>query len=200
MANTVTTLNYANTFGHWLAATDALIAENNTLAKDNYVKDSGTIYLSEGTLNALQSNGNVIVQKALMVQGVGSYATVQNDLTVERQGLFTNTDLSIVATGNVQVGNTLIVSGAGYGVQVDNDALIGGDLVIGGNLELNILEARQKVNTETLSVTGTTYTNKLQSNNQVVTGILTANTNIYTSRLQSNTSITTTEIQAKYRN
>jgi len=196
MANTVTTLNYANTFGHWLAATDALIAENNTLAKDNYVKDSGTIYLSEGTLNALQSNGNVIVQKALMVQGVGSYATVQNDLTVERQGLFTNTDLSIVATGNVQVGNTLIVSGAGYGVQVDNDALIGGDLVIGGNLELNILEARQKVNTETLSVTGTTYTNKLQSNNQVVTGILTANTNIYTSRLQSNTSITTTEIQA----
>ena len=196
MANTVTTLNYANTFGHWLAATDALIAENNTLAKDNYVKDSGTIYLSEGTLTALQSNGNVIVQKALLVQGVGSYATVQNDLTVERQGRFTNTDLSIVATGNVQVGNTLIVSGAGYGVQVDNDALIGGDLVIGGNLELNILEARQKVNTETLSVTGTTYTNKLQSNNQVVTGILTANTNIYTSRLQSNTSITTTEIQA----
>lgn len=42
MANTVTTLSYANTFGHWLTATSALIAENNTLAKDNYVKDSGT--------------------------------------------------------------------------------------------------------------------------------------------------------------
>jgi hypothetical protein len=196
MANTVTSLSYANTFGHWLAATDALIAENNVLAKDNYVKDSGTIYLSEGTLNALQSNGNVIVQKALMVQGVGSYATVQNDLTVERQGLFTNTELSIDATGSVEIGETLTVHGAGYGLQVDNDASVGGDLVIGGNLELSILESREKINTRTLSVTGSTYTNKLQSNNEVVTDALTANSNIYTSRLQANTFITTTAIQA----
>lgn len=196
MANTVTTLSYANTFGHWLAATDALIAENNTLATDNYVKDSGTIYLSEGTLNALQSNGNVIVQKALMVQGVGSYATVQNDLTVERQGLFTNTELSLTASGNVEVSGILTVSGSGYGLQVENDAQVDGDLYIGGDLDLNILEARLKVNTATLSVTGTTYTSKLQSNNQIVTDVLTANSSVYTSRLQANTSVTTTEIQA----
>ena len=169
MANTVTTLNYANTFGHWLAATDALIAENNTLAKDNYVKDSGTIYLSEGTLTALQSNGNVIVQKALLVQGVGSYATVQNDLTVERQGLFTNTEMSLVASGSANIANVLTVLGPGYGLKVQNDARVEGDLYVGGDLDLNILEARQKVNTSTLSVTGSTYTNKLQSNNQVVT-------------------------------
>jgi hypothetical protein len=196
MANTVTSLSYANTFGHWLAATDALIAENNVLAKDNYVKDSGTIYLSEGTLNALQSNGNVIVQKALMVQGVGSYATVQNDLTVERQGLFTNTELSIAASGSVTVANVLTVSGSGYGMRVINDAKVDGDLYIGGDLDLNILEARQKVNTSTISVTGTTYTSKLQSNNQIVTDVITANSSIYTSRVQANTSITTTEIQA----
>jgi len=196
MANTVTSLNYANTFGHWLTATSALIAENNTLAKDNYVKDSGTIYLSEGTLTALQSNGNVIIQKSLSVQGVGSSATVQNDLTVERQGRFTNTELSLVASGSANIANVLNVLGSGNGLRVANNARVGGDLYVGGNLDLNILEARQKVNTETLSVTGTTYTSKLQSNNQVVTGVLTANNNIYTSRLQSNTSITTTEIQA----
>lgn len=196
MANTVTTLTYANTFGQWLAATDALIAENNVLAKDNYVKDSGTIYLSEGTLNALQSNGNVIIQKALMVQGVGSYATIQNDLTVQRQGLFTNTGLSLAASGSVNVANVLTVSGSGYGLRVTNDAQVGGDLYVGGDLELNILEARQKVNTETLSVTGTSYTSKLQSNNQVVTGVLTANSDIYTSRIQANTLVTTTAIQA----
>ena len=196
MANTVTTLTYANTFGQWLAATDALIAENNTLAKDNYVKDSGTIYLSEGTLTALQSNGNVIVQKALMVQGVGSYATVQNDLTVERQGLFTNTESSIEASGNVTVANILTVSGSGHGLRVTNDAKVDGDLYVGGDLDLNILEARQKVNTETLSVTGTTYTSKLQSNNQIVTDALTANSGVYTSRLQANTKVVTTEIQA----
>jgi hypothetical protein len=196
MANTVTTLSYANTFGQWLAATDALIAENNVLAKDNYVKDSGTIYLSEGTLNALQSNGNVIVQKVLSVQGVGSYATIQNDLTVQRQGLFTNTGLSIAASGSVNVANVLTVSGSGYGLRVVNDAQVGGDLYVGGDLELNVLEARQKVNTETLSVTQTTYTNKLQSNNQIVTGVLTANSDIYTSRIQANTLVTTTAIQA----
>jgi len=187
MANTVTSLNYANTFGHWLTATSALIAENNTLAKDNYVKDSGTIYLSEGTLTALQSNGNVIIQKSLSVQGVGSSATVQNDLTVERQGRFTNTELSLVASGSANIANVLNVLGSGNGLRVANNARVGGDLYVGGNLDLNILEARQKVNTETLSVTGTTYTSKLQSNNQVVTDVLTANSSIFTSRLQSNT-------------
>jgi len=196
MANTVTSLSYANTFGHWLTSTNALIAENNALAKDNYVKDSGTIYLSEGTLNALQSNGNVIVQKVLSVQGVGSYAVVQNDLTVQRQGLFTNTELSLTASGNVQIDKVLTVSGLGYGLRVVNDAEVDGNLYVGGDLDLNILEARQKVNTSTLSVTGSTFTNRLQANNQVVTDVLTANSSIFTSRLQSNTSITTTEIQA----
>lgn len=196
MANTVTTLDNGNTFGHWLVSTNALIAENNILAKDNYVKDSGTIYLSEGTLDALQSNGNVIVQKVLSVRGAGSSAIIQNDLTVERQGLFTNTETSISATSNVEVGNILTVMGLGYGLQVDNDAKVDGDLYVGGNLDLNILEAREKVNTAILSVTGSTYTDKLQSNNQVVTDVLTSNSSIYTSRLQSNTSITTTEIQA----
>ena len=32
MANTVTSLNYANTFGHWVTATNALVNENNILA------------------------------------------------------------------------------------------------------------------------------------------------------------------------
>ena len=196
MANTVTSLSYANTFGHWLTSTNALIAENNVLAKDNYVKDSGTIYLSEGTLNALQSNGNVIVQKVLSVQGVGSYAVVQNDLTVQRQGLFTNTELSLVTSGSANIANVLNVLGSGYGLRVANNAQVAGDLYVGGNLDLNILEARQKVNTSTLSVTGSTFTNRLQANNQVVTDALTANSSIFTSRLQSNTSITTTEIQA----
>lgn len=196
MANTVTTLSYANTFGQWLAATDALIAENNVLAKDNYVKDSGTIYLSEGTLNALQSNGNVIIQKALMVQGVGSYATVQNDLTVQRQGRFTNTQMSLIASGSVNVANVLTVSGSGYGLRVENDAKVDGDLYVGGDLDLNTLEARQQVNTATVSVTGTAFANKLQANNSVLTGVLTANSDIYTSRVQANTSILTTELQA----
>ena len=42
MANTVTNISYANTFGEWVAATDVLIGENNILGKGNYTKDSGS--------------------------------------------------------------------------------------------------------------------------------------------------------------
>jgi len=196
MANTVTSLSNANTFGHWLAATSALISENNTLAANNYVKDSGTIYLSERTLTALQSNGNVIVQKAFSVTGAGSSATIEKDLTVQRQGLFTNTDLSLTTSGSANIANVLHVLGSGSALVVANNARVVGDLYVGGNLDLNVLEARQYVNTSTVSVTGTTYTSKLQSNNQIVTDVLIANSAVYTSRLQSNTSITTTSLQA----
>ena len=196
MANTVTTLSYANTFGQWLAATDALIAENNVLATNNYVKDSGTIYLSEGTLTALHSNGNVIVQKALMVQGVGSYASIQNDLTVERQGLFTNTELSIVASGSVEVDEALTIHGAGNGLNVDNDALINGNLQVNGDAEVGVLQARDEVIAPGINVSGITYTNKLQSNNEILTNILTSNNSIYTGNLRSNNVVITSAVQA----
>ena len=39
MANTVNSLNYANTFADWLVATDALIVENNVLGKGDYRKN-----------------------------------------------------------------------------------------------------------------------------------------------------------------
>ncbi len=38
MANTVTSLSYANTFGEWVVATNNLIRENNDLAANDYVK------------------------------------------------------------------------------------------------------------------------------------------------------------------
>jgi len=52
MANTVSSLSYANTFGDWMVATNNLVIENNIIAKENYVKDSGTLYLSESSQTA----------------------------------------------------------------------------------------------------------------------------------------------------
>jgi len=196
MANTVTSLSNANTFGHWLAATSALISENNTLATDNYVKDSGTIYLSEGTLTALQSNGNVIVQKAFSVTGAGSSTTIDNDITVKRQGLFTNTGLSLSTSGSANIANVLHVLGSGYGLKVSNNASIGGDLSVGGQLILDTLETRNYINTATISVTGTSSVKKLIANNEILGDVITSNTNIYTNRLQANNFLTTERIQA----
>jgi hypothetical protein len=196
MANTVTTLDNSNTFGHWLVSTNALIAENNTLAKDNYVKDSGTIYLSEGTLTALQSNGNVNFQKAFTVTGPGSSTLIERDLTVQRQGLFTNTALSLSTSGNANIGKTLNILGTGTGLVVSNDASVGGNLTLGGDLSLSVLEANEYVNTSNISIVGTTYTKQLYANSQIVADVLTSNTSVYTSRLQANSFVTTTTLQA----
>ena len=103
MANTITALSYANTFGDWLVATDALINENNILAAGDYTKNSGTLYLDEATQNSLQANGNIVVQKQLLVQGIGSSATIQNNLTVGRQVYFTNSTLGLTHTGQANL-------------------------------------------------------------------------------------------------
>jgi len=103
MANTVTIISYANTFGQWMVATDALIAENNTLATGDYTKNSGTIFLSETTKNALQSNGNIIVQKQLRVQGSGSSASIDNNLSVDGQVYFGNTTLGLTNSGQANI-------------------------------------------------------------------------------------------------
>ena len=50
MANTVSILSYANTFGDWLVATNAIGREHNDLVANNWTKSTGTMYLSDPTL------------------------------------------------------------------------------------------------------------------------------------------------------
>ena len=42
MANTVSILSYANTFGDWVVTTNSLVKENNDFAANNYIKPTGT--------------------------------------------------------------------------------------------------------------------------------------------------------------
>ena len=73
MANTVTILSYANTFGDWIVTTNALVKENDDLAANNYVKTSGTLYLNDATLG-LQVANTAIIAGQLQVSGIGSSA------------------------------------------------------------------------------------------------------------------------------
>ena len=109
MSNTVTNISYANTFGEWMVATNALIRENNTLAANDYTKSSGTLYLNETTQNSLQANGTVIVQKELRVQGVGSSATIDKNLTVGGQVYFTNSTLGLTHTGQANLNGLVLM-------------------------------------------------------------------------------------------
>lgn len=137
MANTVSVLSYAaNTFGDWVIATNALIGENNTLGKGNYTKDSGTLYLNDASLGLQVANG-AIVQGQLRVQGVGSSAVIEKNLTVENQAYFQNTQTSFIASGNSEIKGVLTANASGIGLHVANNATIGGNVTISGNSTTN---------------------------------------------------------------
>jgi len=196
MANTVSTISYANTFGQWMVATDALIAENNILATGDYTKTSGTIYLSETTKNALQANGSVIVQKQLLVQGVASSATIDNNLTVAGQIYFSNTTLGLTNSGQANINGLLIAQGSGIGLSVANNAFIGGNTTIRYNTITNNVQANSTVNTANASITGTVYTNNLTANARIMGAVASITGSTYTNILQANTSVLTGELQA----
>ena len=164
MANTVSTISYANTFGQWMVATNALIAENNILAAGDYTKDSGTLYLSETTKNALQANGSVVVQKELRVQGVASSATVDNNLTVGGQIYFSNTTLGLTNSGQANINGLLVAQGSGIGLSVANNAYIGGNTTIRYTTTTGNIQANGLINTASVSVTGNVIAANLNAN------------------------------------
>ena len=86
MANTVSLLSYANTFGDWVVTTNALVRENNDLAGDNYTKAKGTLtvgnILTPAGTTVFNVLNDAVVGGQLQVQGTGSSARIQNNLTV----------------------------------------------------------------------------------------------------------------------
>jgi len=194
MANTVTNISLANTFGEWVVATDALIRENNILAESDYTKDSGTLYLAESTQNALQANGDVIMQKELRVVGTGSSATIQNNLTVGGQVYFSNASLGLTHTGQANLNGLVLVQGPGIALNVANNVYIGGNTTIQNNVIASKVQSNSSINTTNLSVVSNTYTNILYANTNIVTETLSATEEIYTDKLYANASVDTSVI------
>ena len=169
MANTVSTISYANTFGQWVLATDALIAENNSLATGDYNKTSGTLYLDETTKNSLQANGTIVVQKQLLVQGVASSASIDNTLNVAGQITFSNTTLGLTNAGQANINGLLIAQGPNTSLYVANSTYIGGNTTIRFNTVTNNIQANNLITATTLSATGNVITNYLTANSYLTT-------------------------------
>lgn len=135
MANTVSLLSYANTFGEWVVTTNKLAQEVNDLAANNYVKSTGTLYLNDNTLG-LQVANNAVFGGQLQSQGVGSSAYVQNNLRVDGQTYLTNTTLSLVASGQANIAGPVYATGTGTGLTVANNVVIGGTVDIANTLDV----------------------------------------------------------------
>ena len=196
MANTVSNISYANTFGDWVVATDALIRENNTLGKSNYTKDSGTLTLSESSLVALQSSGDIVAQKQLLVQGLGSSATIDNNLTVGKQVYFTNAVLGLTHTGQANMNGLIIAQGPNIGIFVANNAHVNGNTTIKYNTVTDKVQANTSVTTPLVSSTtvtnsGVVYTNQVRANTLASSVTINNTGRVYTDTVSSNTSVAT---------
>jgi hypothetical protein len=101
MANTISLLSYANTFGDWIITTNNLVQENNQFVANTYHKPTGTLFLDDPVLG-LEVASNAIVSGRLQVQGIGSASYVQNTLQVD----------GTIYANNVTVSNNFIINGA----------------------------------------------------------------------------------------
>jgi len=164
MANTVSILNYANTFGDWIITTNQLVKENNDLAANGYVKNTGTLQLNDPVL-ALQS-GNTIISGYFQVQGLT--ANVQHDLAVGGN-LYAN---------NITVSNNFILTGTT--VYNSNNFTLNANNIVGANSSITVNRVGSGANAsfrwnesakywDMLDVTSNTYyriiTSDLISNN-----------------------------------
>jgi hypothetical protein len=81
MANTVSILSYANTFGNWLTTTNELANEINTLGSGNYTKDTGLLVLN-GAGTGLQVSNNALFTSNVIITGAGQALQVTNDAII----------------------------------------------------------------------------------------------------------------------
>jgi len=116
MANTVSILSYANTFGDWVVTTNSLVRENNDFAANNYIKPTGTLYLNAPLLG-LQVANNAVIAGGLQVQGTGSSGYIQNNFRVD--------GISTIAGSNIVTANVI---GSGTALSVSNNASVAGVL------------------------------------------------------------------------
>lgn len=143
MANTVTVLSYANTFGDMMVTVNAISTEYNNLGKNTYQKDTGTLYLNDPTLS-LQCN-NAIVAGNLSLTGATSFLSVANSVIVTNNiasGNVVATTLLITGnanftstTNNIQFKNHINVTNNVF----TNNAIVNGALIVSGNSKLNSL-------------------------------------------------------------
>ena len=182
MANTVSVLNFTNTFGDLLAQQNIIAKELNNLGANNYTKDSGTLYI-----NGIGTGLSVTNTAALGAAIVSTTLAVGGDST-----LLANVYLD--APGfTLQVANNAIIH-----KQIVTDNITANTLVRSSTLNItdiarvNNLTSNNVVLTSTLNTTGSAWVNNLKANSAVTAPYVVATTRGVFEDITSNNQITTT--------
>ena len=167
-ANTLTQLTTANTFQHWLTATQSLIGTANLLTNG-----AGSTFYANTRLEIGGANATLnVVTSATINDLIGTTANVVT-VQVRNLNLTENVTSTLKTTGAAFVGTDLTVYGNST---IAGNTTISGDLTVSGNIildaigfdDLNVNGSATIANT--LSVTGNST-----FSNANVTSVLTAN-------------------------
>jgi hypothetical protein len=183
-ANTISQLTTANTFQHWLIATQSLIGTANTLTNGN-----GNTFFANTRLEVGGTNATLnVVTSATVNDLIGNTANV---ITIQARNLnlTENVTSTFKTTSSATVGTDLTVHGNST---IVGNALISGDLTVSGNITLDT------IGFDDLSVNGSgTFANTLSVtgnstfSNANVTSVLTANIATITSATITTANIST---------
>ena len=168
-ANTISQLTTANTFQHWLIATQSLIGTANTLTNGN-----GNTFFANTRLEVGGTNATLnVVTSATVNDLIGNTANVVT-VQIRNLTLTENVTSTFKTTSSATVGTDLTVHGNST---ITGNTLISGDLTVSGSGSF----------ANTLSVTGNST-----FSNANVTSVLTANIAIITTANITSANISTT--------
>ncbi len=185
-ANTLTQLTTANTFQHWLTATQSLIGTANLLTNG-----AGSTFYANTRLEIGGTNATLnVVTSATINDLIGTTANVVT-VQVRNLNITENVTSALRTTSSATVGTDLTVHGNST---IAGNAIISGDLTVSGNITLDAIGFDDlSVNgsatiANTLSVTGNST-----FSNANVTSVLTANiARITTANITTANIVTTT--------
>jgi len=167
-ANTLTQLTTANTFQHWLTATQSLIGTANLLTNG-----AGSTFYANTRLEIGGSNASLnVVTSATINDLIGTTANVVT-VQVRNLNITENVTSALKTTSSATVGTDLTVHGNST---IAGNTVISGDLTVSGNIILDAIgfddiNSNGSINVaNTLSVTGNST-----FSNANVTSVLTAN-------------------------
>jgi cytoskeletal protein CcmA (bactofilin family) len=173
-ANTISQLTTANTFQHWLTATQSLIGTANLLTNG-----AGSTFYANTRLEVGGTNATLNVTTGATINAITG--NTANIIAVQARSLNLTENVSsdLKLTNDLYVGDALVVYGD---TSVKGNTLISGDLIVSGNITLDAIGFDDLIVngsgsfSNTLSVTGITTLSNVIVTGNVATLNITSNT------------------------
>lgn len=173
-ANTISQLTTANTFQHWLTATQSLIGTANLLTNG-----AGSTFYANTRLEVGGTNATLNVVTGATINAITG--NTANIIAVQARSLNLTENVSsdLKLTNDLYVGDAIVVYGD---ASIKGNTLISGDLVVSGNITLDAIGFDDLIVNgsgsfaNTLSVTGITTLSNVIVTGNVATLNITSNT------------------------